>query len=218
MSSDAARAMDRMYGWQSHIYDLTRKPYLLGRDQLIADLLPSGGGSVLEVGCGTARNLVHAARLYPDCTLFGIDVSSVMIAKARRAIQKAGMDQRISVHRSDAEGLRLDTNLSRTTYDRVFISYALSMIPAWREVLGSSFALVAPGGSLHVVDFGDGAALPAPFMAALNAWLKMFHVTPRRDLEEEFRRLEASAPGSRMTFQRLFGGYAFYAKLERPRG
>ena len=31
---DAAVAMDRMYRWQRHIYDVTRKYYLLGRDAL----------------------------------------------------------------------------------------------------------------------------------------------------------------------------------------
>jgi S-adenosylmethionine-diacylgycerolhomoserine-N-methlytransferase len=33
-----ATAMDRMYRHARHIYDLTRKPYLLGRDRLIAEL------------------------------------------------------------------------------------------------------------------------------------------------------------------------------------
>ena len=36
--SDAAALMDRMYRRQRHIYDLTRKFYLLGRDEVIARL------------------------------------------------------------------------------------------------------------------------------------------------------------------------------------
>ena len=47
--SDAA-LMDRIYGWQTGIYDVTRKPYLLGRDRLIASLAPPVGGQVLEIG------------------------------------------------------------------------------------------------------------------------------------------------------------------------
>ncbi|MEO0441817.1 MAG: SAM-dependent methyltransferase, partial [Pseudomonadota bacterium] len=57
-----ARLMDRVYRSQSGLYDVTRKYYLLGRDQLIRDLAPPPGGRVLEIGCGTARNLICAAR------------------------------------------------------------------------------------------------------------------------------------------------------------
>ena len=57
---DAAGAalMDRLYRRQRHFYDVTRKHYLLGRDRLIDGLAPPSGGRVLEIGCGTARNLV----------------------------------------------------------------------------------------------------------------------------------------------------------------
>ena len=42
------------------------------------------------------------------------------------------------------------------------ISYALSMIPPWREALAHALDVVAPGGSLEIVDFGDCAGLPRP--------------------------------------------------------
>ena len=42
--------MDRMYRHQRHIYDLTRKWYLLGRDQMLASLAPRPGDRILEVG------------------------------------------------------------------------------------------------------------------------------------------------------------------------
>ena len=63
---EATRRMNRMYRRQRHIYDGTRRYYLLGRDQLISSLQPDAGASVLEIGCGTGRNLVLAGRLYPD--------------------------------------------------------------------------------------------------------------------------------------------------------
>ena len=73
------------------------------------------------------------------------------------------------------------------------ISYALSMIPPWREALAQALDVVAPGGALHIVDFGDCAGLPAPFRAGLRRWLAAFDVTPRDDLGETLAALAAAA-------------------------
>ncbi len=94
--------MDRIYRRQRHVYDVTRKFYLLGRDQLIAALDPPAGGSVLEVGCGTGRNLILAARRYPEARFFGLDVSGEMLATAGINIMRAGLGKRISLGLGDA--------------------------------------------------------------------------------------------------------------------
>src|ERR1700721_738184 len=59
---DAAGLMDRMYRRQRHIYDLTRKFYLLGRDQMIDRLAPPPDARVLEIGGGTGANLTPPPR------------------------------------------------------------------------------------------------------------------------------------------------------------
>ena len=47
-------------------------------------LLPAGGGSALEIGCGIGRILQHLA---PSCTaLHGIDISAEMIQQARQRL------------------------------------------------------------------------------------------------------------------------------------
>ena len=51
--------MDRMYRHQRHIYDLSRKFYLLGRDEALSRLRPAPSDGVLEIACGTGRNLVR---------------------------------------------------------------------------------------------------------------------------------------------------------------
>ena len=76
MTAASTALMNRIYRRQRHIYDFTRKYYLLGRDALIAQLRPQPGARVLEIGCGTGRNLILAARRYPDAHFFGIDVST----------------------------------------------------------------------------------------------------------------------------------------------
>jgi S-adenosylmethionine-diacylgycerolhomoserine-N-methlytransferase len=88
--SDAAALMDRMYRRQRHIYDLSRKFYLLGRDEAITRLRPAPGDRVLEIGCGTGRNLVKLAQAYPEARLFGVDVSQEMLATAAASTTRAG--------------------------------------------------------------------------------------------------------------------------------
>ena len=207
---DASAAMDRMYRRQRHIYDLTRKFYLLGRDQLIEALQPPPGGTVLEIACGTGRNLIRAARAYPDARLFGLDLSEEMLATARAHVAAAGLAGRIALARGDATSFDPQTLFGAAAFDRVFISYALSMIPAWREAVAEALAHLTPGGALHLVDFGDQGELPRPFRAALAAWLARFEVTPRVGLEPALTEL-ADACGLGVKFRPLYRRYAFLA-------
>ena len=78
-TEDAAQQMDGIYKYQRYIYDLTRKYFLLGRDRLLDDMKPEPGHVVLEVGCGTGRNLIQAARRYPEAKFYGFDISNEML-------------------------------------------------------------------------------------------------------------------------------------------
>jgi S-adenosylmethionine-diacylgycerolhomoserine-N-methlytransferase len=211
-ASDAAGAMDAMYRYQRYLYDATRKFYLLGRDDLVAGLKPPAGGRALEIGCGTGRNLVQAARAYPRARFFGLDVSAMMLDSARRAIARAGLAQQIVTARADATAFDPEPLFGVASFDRIFISYALSMIPQWQVVVARACDCLADGGSLHIVDFGDHAGLPAVLRRILDRWLALFSVHPCKALEAE---LAAFAAAHRMhcRFERRFSGYAFYAVL-----
>src|SRR5436190_23751199 len=95
-----AERMDRIYRSQRFIYDFTRRPYLLGRGALIAGLKPAPGARVLEIGCGTAWNLIRAAELYPAVNFYGLDVSPVMLETAQQSIDTRGLGARIVVCQS----------------------------------------------------------------------------------------------------------------------
>ena len=211
----AAAAMDRMYRRQRHIYDASRKFYLLGRDPMIRELDVPPGGRVLEIACGTGRNLVAAAKRYPNAHFHGLDVSATMLATATWNVSRAGLRTRVALAAGDATAFDPMRLFGVAAFERIIISYALSMIPAWREVLAGATAHLAPGGALHVVDFGDGAALPAPVRQARDRWLALFDVVPRSDLAGE---VFALADARRLTasVRRLYGGYAARARLTRP--
>jgi S-adenosylmethionine-diacylgycerolhomoserine-N-methlytransferase len=213
----AARAMElmnRTYRHQRHVYDFTRKYYLLGRDRLIADLDARDGARVLEIGCGTGRNLIAAARRYPGARLFGVDVSTEMLTSAIRSISRTGLASRISVAHGDATRLAPAPLFGTAQFDRIFISYSLSMIPEWRSVLDVAISLLAPNGELRIVDFGHQEGLPGPFRRLLRRWLALFHVTPCDDLETTLR-ARAAASGALLVFARPYRGYAQYAVMHR---
>ena len=182
--------MDRIYRRQRHLYDSTRKYYLLGRDRLIERLSPPSGGRVLEIGCGTARNLVAAAGAYPHAKYYGIDISAAMIETARAKVARTGLSPRIRLARADATRFDSDLLFGVPGFSRVFLSYSLSMIPQWRAALAQSLACLLPGGELHVVDFGGQEQLPVWFRRGLRIWLAQFHVDLRDGLEAEFAALE----------------------------
>lgn len=213
---DAAAEMDAIYRVQRHIYDASRKYYLLGRDGLLDGLDPPAGGAVLEVGCGTGRNLILAAQRYPSARFFGFDVSNAMLETARASVARWGLDHCISLAQADAARFDAKAVFGREGFDRVFVSYALSMIPPWREAVDCAFRAVRPGGSLHVVDFGEQSQLPSVFRTSLRAWLRKFSVYPRAELEDALRQLAAEA-GAEISFERPFRDYACSAVLRKPR-
>lgn len=211
-SNEATGRMNRMYRWQRYIYDATRRYYLLGRDELIAELQPAPGASVLEIGCGTGRNLIQAARKYPDARFFGIDISTEMLTTAIKAIERDGRAGSIRVAHGDATGFNSQALFRVAAFDHVMISYSLSMIPDWHDVLDNAVAALKPGGRLHVVDFGNQERLPRFAAKLLLRWLAMFDVTPRRDMESAMKTV-AARTGARLVFTRPFRGYAQQAVL-----
>ncbi len=209
-----AQLMDGIYRRQRHVYDATRKYYLLGRDRLVAGLDVPPGGAVLELGCGTGRNLLFAARRFLQARLYGLDISEAMLETARQNLRSELREERVVLAAGDATSFDAEQLFGRAKFDRVYFSYALSMIPDWEKALSMAVDCIAIGGSLHIVDFGAQEKLPRWFRAALRAWLRRFHVEPRALLAAELAS-QAERIGGRVEFTPLHRGYAWHAVLRR---
>lgn len=201
--------MDGIYRHQRWIYDATRKYYLLGRDRMIDQIDPAADAHVLEVACGTGRNLDIVDRKFPGRSLYGFDISSQMLSTAR-----AKLGSRVTLARGNACDFDAQAMFGRDRFDHVFLSYSLSMIPDWQAALAEALRHVAEGGALHLVDFGDQAGLPKSFKRVLYRWLEQFHVTPRTELAAEIRRL-AEQQGAEVQYDTPYRGYAQIARLSR---
>jgi S-adenosylmethionine-diacylgycerolhomoserine-N-methlytransferase len=215
--SDHGALMDQIYRRQRFIYDATRKYYLLGRDRLLQDLAVPPGGTVLEIGCGTGRNLIALAKRHPTAQLYGIDISEQMLETARNAAIKAGVSHRIALALGDATKLNPAAAFGQTAFDRVFFSYSLSMIPDWAEALNQAVHVLRPRGEAHVVDFGAADGLPRWFRSALKSWLRLFHVTPRTGIDDVLGHLSADT-GAEIAVMQEYRGYAVRAIIHPPEG
>jgi S-adenosylmethionine-diacylgycerolhomoserine-N-methlytransferase len=206
-------AMDRMYRFQRHIYDVSRRYYLLGRDRLLDELQPPQGGSVLEIGCGTGRNLVGAARRYGHAKLFGIDISQEMLRSALTKMRRSAPGTGVKFACVDATSFDTALSLGQAKFDRIYFSYTLSMIPQWQAALAHAHSLLAPAGELHIVDFGQCENIPPRFRTLLFRWLAAFHVSPRVDLKAVLTQL-ASQTGSQVHFKSCYRGYSWLASIK----
>lgn len=201
--------MDSIYRHQRHIYDATRKYYLFGRDRLIRELGCNRGDTVIELGCGTGRNLDRIAVRWPNLRLYGLDISTEMLKSAEARL---GADAMLAV--GDARSFDAQALFGRGQFDRVVISFALSMIPDWERTLNHAVSLLSPRGSVHIVDFGGMERLPSPLRAALRAWLRKFHVTPRTALVAQAESV-AARNAMRCHAVNGLGNYYTLLKIER---
>ena len=215
-ASSPAAAMNRMYRYTRHVYDASRRYYLLGRDELIDQMAEQETGAVLEVGCGTARNLIRLHQRAPTLDLYGLDAADVMLGTARRSIARAGCRQRVRLAQGLAQRLDPQTAFGRhEPFDAIFFSYALSMMPAWPGAVEMALQHLKPGGRLYIVDFWDQAEWPGWIRAFLRRWLALFGVQFRPALHAYLRGW-ATRNHATLTIEPIARRYAYLATLQRP--
>ncbi|RJP47341.1 MAG: class I SAM-dependent methyltransferase [Desulfobacteraceae bacterium] len=167
MNSPASMPLERYYRFHSHIYDATRWSFLFGRTTLIREISHHiRPGRILEIGCGTGKNLVSLARRFPDADITGLDLSKDMIERA--AGKFSGRESRRPMLICGSYSQPLNTAPS---YDLIVFSYTLSMInPGFRQAAGNARRDLAPGGMIAVVDFNDSPA------GWFKSWMRVNHV------------------------------------------
>jgi S-adenosylmethionine-diacylgycerolhomoserine-N-methlytransferase len=207
--------MDKMYRWTRYVYDFSRKYYLLGRDRLLYTMEIAPGNRVLEIGCGTARNLIKLARNRTDIHCYGLDVSTSMLAIAAAKVKSRRLQDRVTLRHCYAEQLDYRKTFELDApFDIAFFSYSLSMIPTWQQAVDAAVANIKRSGALYVVDFWDQGGWPKVFRAGLRKWLDKFHVVHRPEMLDYLRELDTKGVGT-LKIESVAGRYAFIATFRK---
>lgn len=152
---DHAARLQAFYAPQAARYDAFRERLLHGRAELVQGLEIGDGMRVVELGCGTGSSLERMGPRARRCASIQlVDLCPALLAVAR---QRALAHNNVDVVEADATRWQ-----PAAAVDRVFLSYALTMIPDWRAALDNAVAMLKPGGRLGVVDFhlpASGSAL-----------------------------------------------------------
>ncbi len=139
------------------IYDRAiRHLYLPYRQKAVQSLRLEPGLCVLDLGCGSGLNFeLIMEGIGSEGTLIGVDFSSSMLARAKKAVDHFGWT---NVHLLQQDARRLDVgSLSALTgrdirVDRVLCTLGFSVFPDWKDVFERSFSLLGDQGRYSIMD------------------------------------------------------------------
>ena len=128
------------------------------RARAVSRLEVRPGGRVLEVGCGTGRNLASLLQAVgAEGRVYGVDLSEGMLAEAQALCARRAWHNVELIH-ADAVAYVLPEAV-----DGVIFSLSYAVIPHHRAALRHAWQALRPGGYLVIMD----ARLPAGFLGKL---------------------------------------------------
>lgn len=122
------------------------------RPALLAQLAPSPGELIADVGCGTGTQLRLIARACPAATLVGIDPDAAVRERARAKLAAVTSPvELLAGYARDAAELLRGRGVTKALSSLMFHQVPLE---EKRAGLAAIHDALAPGGSLHVADYG----------------------------------------------------------------
>src|SRR6266496_2884009 len=156
------------YNWIANFFPFFECLFLLPpgiRREATNQLHLCPGNRVLEIGCGTGRNLhlLHQA-VGSEGHIYGVDLSEGMLEKAKELRAKQGWEN-VSLIHSDAINFS-----SPEEVDAVFFSLSYATIPHHKQVLEHAWNQLRPGGNLVIMDAKLPAGILGKVLLPYSVW------------------------------------------------
>ncbi len=119
------------------------------RKQALAALLPHPPKQVLDVATGTADFALQAAALLPDAKIWGIDLSAGMLSVGQQKVERAKLQDRISLKQADAEAIPFPDN----HFDAAVVAFGIRNFENPEKGLNELYRVLKPGGRLIILEF-----------------------------------------------------------------
>jgi phosphatidylethanolamine/phosphatidyl-N-methylethanolamine N-methyltransferase len=166
------RSVAAAYDRWAPVYDLVFGAVFRRGRSMAIEAANRIGGRVLEVGVGTGISLPYYSK---RCTLYGIDISDGILAKARMRAKSLDNVEAIGV--MDAEDLKFDNG----AFDVVVAQYVVTAVPNPERALDEFARTVRRGGEIIITTrIGAGEGLRGTIEKALMP------VTSRLGFRTEF--------------------------------
>lgn len=141
------------FHWLTPLYDPLVA--LTCRDRTVKERLVSAANlqpdqRVLDLGCGTGTLSLRVKRACPGVEVSGVDADPRMLRAAVAKAKRAGVE--VTFTRGFAESLPFADG----AFDRVVSSLFFHHLPpaAKAAAMGEAFRVLAPGGEIHIADWG----------------------------------------------------------------
>lgn len=138
-------SIKKIYSNYSNVYDILFKKFFYPRQKhVINSMNIKPNERVLDVGVGTGL----ALSVYPEhCDVTGIDLSSAMLRKAYKKIEKYNLSN-VSLHEMDASNLEFDDDY----FDHVIATFVISVVPDPVKVISEMKRVVKRNGKIIIVN------------------------------------------------------------------
>ena len=136
------------------------------RPEAVDSLTLRSGDYVIELGCGTGRNLLMLSEAVGSGgRVVGVDISPEMLERARHRASDHRLET-VSLHLGDAATFR-----SSQAVDAVLFSISYSVMPGRVQALRHSWGQLRPGGRLVIMDSKTPNGLIGKMSHSVITWV-----------------------------------------------
>ncbi|MEL0028256.1 MAG: class I SAM-dependent methyltransferase [Perlucidibaca sp.] len=162
--TQAARIYDRL----APLMNLSAVVEDRATNELLERLEPAQAASIFEFGCGTGHFAAQLLVRAPSARYLGVDVSSGMVARARRTLRPFAARAEVRLGDGGVPAWPADASC-----DRFVSNYVLDLLPEAEiaQVLAEAGRMLKPGGLLALASLTEGHTPSSRLLMRGWSWL-----------------------------------------------